>query len=382
MAFFLNDAVNRVNVHSAIQAFAQAGGGVFVIVFLLRGGLSVALTLLAMAAILAVRFILRPLILPLAKRLGMKPLLITGTLVLAVQYPVVATVQGIGMPLVAFCLVAAIGDIFYWPTYNAYFASVGDAEHRGHQIGAREALVAVAGILAPLLGAWALITVGPHPMFAAFGVIQALTVLPLIGAPNVSVKPAAPGGFRAAWLGAILSASDGWFDACFIFVWQIALFFSLSQNYSAYGGAMALAGLVGAVFGMMLGRHIDVGHGVRAVYLCYSVLVGVVLLRSVSVDLPWLAVIANAPSALLGPLLLPASTAFYNLAKASPCPMRFHMATEGGWDLGCIAASVLAAGLIAGGVSLPLVMLLALLPLGLVTLLLRRYYERRAMATA
>jgi MFS transporter, DHA1 family, inner membrane transport protein len=382
MAFFRNDAVNRVNVHSAIQAFAQAGGGVFVIVFLLRGGLSVALTLLAMAAILAVRFILRPLILPLAKRLGMKPLLITGTLVLAVQYPVVATVQGIGMPLVAFCLVAAIGDIFYWPTYNAYFASVGDAEHRGHQIGAREALVAVAGILAPLLGAWALITVGPHPMFAAFGVIQALTVLPLIGAPNVSVKPAAPGGFRAAWLGAILSASDGWFDACFIFVWQIALFFSLSQNYSAYGGAMALAGLVGAVFGMMLGRHIDVGHGVRAVYLCYSVLAGVVLLRSVSMDLPWLAVIANAPSVLLGSLLLPASTAFYNLAKASPCPMRFHMATEGGWDLGCIAASVLAAALIAGGVSLSLVMLLALLPLGLVTLLLRRYYEGRAMATA
>jgi hypothetical protein len=62
--------------------------------------------------------------------------------------------------------------------------------------------------------------------------------------------------------------------------------------------------------------------------------------------------------------------------------MRFHMATEGGWDLGCIAASVLAAGLIAGGVSLPLVMLLALLPLGLVTLLLRRYYKGRAMATA
>jgi DHA1 family inner membrane transport protein len=382
MAFFRNDAVNRVNVHSAIQAFAQAGGGVFVLVFFLRAGLSSQAVLLAMAAILAVRFILRPIILPLAKRWGLKPLLIVGTLILAVTYPLVATVQGIGMPLVAFCLVAAIGDIFYWPTYNAYFASVGDAEHRGHQIGAREALVAVAGILAPLLGAWALITVGPHPMFAAFGVIQALAVLPLIGAPNVSVKPAAPGGFRAAWLGAILSASDGWFDACFIFVWQIALFFSLGQNYSAYGGAMALAGLVGAVFGMMLGRHIDVGHGVRAVYLCYSVLVGVVLLRSVSMDLPWLAVIANAPSALLGPLLLPASTAFYNLAKASPCPMRFHMATEGGWDLGCIAASVLAAGLIAGGVSLPLVMLLALLPLGLVTLLLRRYYEGRAMATA
>ena len=382
MAFFRNDAVNRVNVHSAIQAFAQAGGGVFVLVFFLRAGLSVPAVLLAIAALLSLRFALRPVILPLAKRWGLKPLLIVGTFVLATTYPLVATVQGIGIPLVAFCLVAAIGDIFYWPVYNAYFASVGDAEHRGHQIGAREALVAVAGILAPLLGTWALIALGPHPMFAAFGVVQALAVVPLIGAPNVMVKPVAPGAFRAAWLGAILSASDGWFDASFIFVWQIGLFLSLNQEYSAYGGAMALAGLVGAAFGMFLGRHIDFGHGVRAVFLCYSILAGVVLLRSVSLDLPWLAVIANAPGALLGPLLLPASTAFYNLAKASPCPMRFHMATEGGWDLGCTTACILAAGLITAGVSLPVVMLLALPPLGLVSLLLRRYYAGRAMAMA
>ena len=379
MAFFGNDAVNRVNLHSAVQAFAQAGGGVFVLVFLLRGGLSVAAVLLSMAAILSVRFALRPIILPLAKRWGMKPLLIAGTLMLAIQYPLVATVQGIGIPLVAFCLVAAVGEIFYYPTYNAYFASIGDTEHRGHQIGAREALVAVAGILAPLLGAWALVTFGPHPMFAGFGVIQALAVVPLIGTPNVAVRKTAPGAFRAARLGAILSASDGWFDACFIFVWQIALFFSLSQNYSAYGGAMALAGLVGAVFGLLLGRHIDVGHGVRAVALCYGALAAVVVLRSVSVDVPWLAVIANAPGALLGPLLLPASTAFYNLAKASPCPMRFHMATEGGWDLGCISACLLAAGLVTAGVSLPIVMLVALPALAVAALLLRGYFMSRAM---
>ena len=379
MAFFGNDAVNRVNLHSAVQAFAQAGGGVFVLVFLLRAGLSVPAVLLAMAAIFTVRFVLRPIILPSAKRWGMKPLLIASTIVLAIQYPLVATVQGIGIPLIAFCLVVAIGEIFYYPTYNAYFASIGDPEHRGHQIGAREALVAVAGILAPLLGAWALVTFGPHPMFAGFGLIQMLAVIPLAGAPNVAVKQRATGAFRAARFGAILAACDGWFDACFIFAWQIALFFSLSQNYSAYGGAMALAGVVGAAFGLVLGRRIDVGHGVRAVGLCYGVLAAVIVLRSASVDVPWLAVLANAPGALLGPLLLPAGTAFSNLAKASPCPLRFHMVSEGGWDLGCLSACFFAAGLVTVGVSLPIVMLAGLPALAVAAWLLRGYFVNRAM---
>ena len=57
----------------------------------------------------------------------------------------------------------AVGDVFYWPSYHAYFAALGDAEQRGQQVGAREALAAVVGIGAPLIGAWALVTVGPGP---------------------------------------------------------------------------------------------------------------------------------------------------------------------------------------------------------------------------
>ena len=186
---------------------------------------------------------------------------------MALQYPLLAEVQGVDGALVALCIVSAIGDIFYWPSYHAYFAAIGDAEHRGHQIGAREALVAVVGIVAPLLGAWALVTVGPRWMFAAIGLVQAAAAIPLIGAPDVAVKRQAPGAFRAARLGAVLIAVDGWFDGCFIFVWQIALFVSLGESIAAYGGAMALAGLVGAVCGLLLGRHIDAGHGRRAVLI-------------------------------------------------------------------------------------------------------------------
>ena len=47
MAFLRNSTVNRINVHYGIHAFAQGAGGIFLLVFLLKAGLSVPTTLLA-----------------------------------------------------------------------------------------------------------------------------------------------------------------------------------------------------------------------------------------------------------------------------------------------------------------------------------------------
>ena len=80
----------------------------------------------------------------------------------------------------------------------------------------------------------------------------------------------------------------------YFFVWPIALFVSLHESIPAYGGAMALAGLVGAACGLVLGRYIDTGHGRRVVVIAYGVATLVVILRAASVGSPWLAVTANA----------------------------------------------------------------------------------------
>ena len=355
----------------------QGAGGIFFLVFLLRAGISVPLVLVTMAAVVTGRFILRPAILPLAKRFGIKPLLIAGTLVLAVQYPVLALVDGIGPALAVLIAIAAVGDVFYWPSYHAYFAALGDAEQRGQQVGAREALAAVVGIGAPLLGAWALVTVGPGPTFAAAGLVQALAVLPLIGVANVPVKQAAPGTFRAARLTVALMAIDGWFMAGFFFVWQIALFVTLGGNIPAYGGAMALAGLFGAAGSLLLGRTIDLGHGRRAVTIGYGITVLIIVLRAASLGSPWLAVTANALGALAMPLFVPGiGTAMYNMAKLSPCALRFNMASEGGWDVGCFFGCLAAAAAYHSGLSLS-VGILQGVPACIVSVwLLRRYYGR------
>lgn len=377
MAYLANSAVNRVNVHYAIQAFASAGAGTFLLVYFLRAGLSVAETLLALALIILGRFVSRPLVLPLAKRFGLKTTLIIGTLLLAAQYPVAAWIDGLSVGLVLRCVFSAVGDAFYWTSYHAYFASLGDSEHRGHQISAREAIVAVIGIVAPVVGTWALVTFGPLVTFAAAGVVQALAVLPLLGLPAVAVRAEAPGAFRHALRGARIFAVHGWFTGAYVLVWWIALFVALDKSYASFGGAMTLAAIAGATGGLLLGKGIDAGHGARAVVFVFVGMAAAIFLRGTSLDTPAVAVAANVLGVFAMCFYVPVlMTAVYNLAKASPCALRFNIATESGWDVGCFGVCVVSAALAYNDVPLGVAVLLALPTVFAMGFMLRRHYAR------
>ncbi len=360
MSYFSNDAINRVNLHAAIQALAQGAGGVFFLVFLLKAGVSVPLTLIAQAAIVAGRFAVRPALLPLGKRWGLKPLLIAGTLALAAQYLVLAEVHGPGLVLVVLCVVTAIAEVFYWLSFNATFSAPGDVEHRGQQVSAQVALVAVSGVVAPLVGAWALVTLGARIAFALVACVQVAATIPLLRLPNIPIRRRAVGSFLVAKPGILFSAFDGWFDTYFLLLWRIALFVTLGESFSDYGGAMAIAGLLGAACGLVLGRHVDQGHARRALIIAYGALTLVLLLRAASIGIPRMAIAANALGSVPMILISPTIGVISNLAKASPCPLRFHMGTEAGWDIGCFLACLASAALIASGLSLSTVLLLAL----------------------
>jgi DHA1 family inner membrane transport protein len=375
LAFFRNTTVNLLNLHYGIHALALSGGGAFYVVYLLRAGVPAHGVLAALAAIFAGRFLIRPSILVLGKRVGLKPLVIAGTIFTGLQYPLLAEVHGLGWPLIVLCLVSSVGDTFYWTSYHAYFASLGDAEHRGHQIGAREAAAAVVGIAAPLITGWALAALGPRIAFGATAVVLVVAALPLLMTPNIRIAAEAPGSWRAALPGVLMQATDGWNNAGYNFVWQIALFISLGQSFAAFGGAMAFAAVVGAVSGLLLGRFIDAGHGRRAVWLATGSAALTILARALGYGHPALAVAANAAGALVVALYTPTMmTAVYNQAQRSPCVLRFHIATEGGWDAGAASGCLVAAGLLWAGAPLWAGICLSLLGTACAFPLLRRYY--------
>lgn len=377
MAFFRNRTVNLLNLHYGIHSIALTGGGAFFSAYLLRAGVPVPLVLVSLASIFLGRLVIRPAVVPLAVRYGVRALVIAGTCMSAMQYPLLAFVHGVGPALFALCAMSSLGDTVYWSTYHAYFAALGEGEHRGHHVGAREAIAATVGIISPLLTGVVLVRFGPMIAFGMTGFVLVIGALPLFATPDVRVKSQMPGAFRASLSGIKLFLCDGWIVGTGYFVWQIALFISLGENFLHFGGALALAALVGAVAGMFLGRHIDSGSGVRMTALALGAFAVLIVLRAAALREPLLAVAANAlasiGSCLYAPTLM---TAVYNQAQRAPCTLRFHVATEGGWDVGCASGLLIAAFLIWRGVPFPLVLLLPLIGLSVAFVLLRDHYAR------
>jgi MFS transporter, DHA1 family, inner membrane transport protein len=376
MAYFRNNTINLLNLHYGIHSLALSGGGAFFGVFLLKSGVPAPGVLASLAVILLGRLAIRPSVLVLARRFGLRPLVIAGTLASGLQYPLLAQVHGVGTALFVLCAVSSVGDTFYWTCYHAYFASLGDLEHRGHQIGAREAIAAVVGVVGPLATGWALTSLGPQIALNATAVVLVLAALPILWTPNVAVAARVTGALAASKAGLFLFALDGWFAVPYVFVWDIALFLSLGESFTAFGGAMALSAMVGALSGLVLGRLIDAGHGARAVGIAVAAATLVALLRALSYGNAPFAVIANACGALVTCVYVPAlGTAVYNQAKRAPCALRFHIAAEAGWDIGGASCALIAAGLLAAGVPFGACILLSLPGAGALFLMLRRYYR-------
>jgi hypothetical protein len=142
MAYFRNNTVNLLNLHYGLHSFAASGSGAFFGVFRSRRRRRRSpcrLQGFCSAAFSSARAYSS---LPSA---GVKPLLIAGTIVTSLQYPLLADVDGISVGLfIAQPPQSATRSI---DELSAYFAALGDAGHRGHQVGAREAVAAVVGMI-------------------------------------------------------------------------------------------------------------------------------------------------------------------------------------------------------------------------------------------
>ena len=93
------------------------------------------------------------------------------------------------------------------------------------------------------------------------------------------------------------------------------------------------------------------------------------------------AVVANALGPLGGCLYIPTlMTAVYTQAKRSPCTLRFHVFTEGGWDVGGAGALLTVAVMTALGAPLWAGLIPSVAGVAMIVVMLSRYYARTPAA--
>jgi hypothetical protein len=350
LGHFANPAFNRVYLHVALQAFAGHGGEAFAFVYLLHAGIPAQVVLVCIALMFGSRMIFRTLVLPLVRRVGLRRTLVLATLAEAATFPVLSQITGVGPLLVGYLVLWAFSSSLYWTTYHSYVALIGDNHARGAQASGIEVIGMGMGIVAPAVTGILLTTFSPLVAFGTVGVAMALSAVPVWLGPSPEVADAAGMPMATRWRARLLLFTDGLRSGAFHFTWLIALFLTLGSSFAAFGGAMALSGVVGAVAAVFLGRFIDLGNGLAAVRIGFAALTVAALARVFGYPLPATALAANAAVALAWPLYATAFNArVYTLARQSPCPLRFHVVAEGGWDLGTLLSCLAGAALLQAG---------------------------------
>ena len=282
MTLFANRDLNRLAAHITLHQLAWGICSAFSAVFLLREGLSPAAIFLCLGATIALRFAFRPAVLLSVRTIGLRSTLIVGTFLYGVQSPLLAPVHGLDVALLLYCVVTALAQAFYWTCYHAMFAAIGDAGSRGRQVGWRQLLVGIAGIVGPAMGGILLTVAGPWAAFGAAGVIEFAAIVPLLDVvepPIALIAP--PHAFPFTQRGVLLLGSDGWIFNISAWAWSLIMFRALAARYDAFGGALAAAALAGALSGLVLGRFIDMGHARRATWANAVTLAGTLVAQAV-----------------------------------------------------------------------------------------------------
>jgi MFS transporter, DHA1 family, inner membrane transport protein len=366
VSYFSSRAFNLVYVHAALQAFASYGGEAFAFVYLLKAGISAPVVLLSIALMFGSRLLFRRLVLPLVRRVGLRRALVVAILAEAATYPILSQVTGTGPLLYLYLALWAFSSSLYWTTYHSYVALLGDNHARGKQTSAVEMIGMVMGIVAPAVTGLLLTAFSPLVAFGTVGLAMTLSAVPVLAGPDPCIADQADMPTQTRRAARAILFADGLRSGSFHFTWLIALFLTLGSSYAAFGGAMALTGLAGALAALFLGRAIDLGRGLGAVRIGFVALTAAAAARVFGYPVPVLAVAANVAAALAWPLYATAFNArVYTLARQSPCPLRFHIEAEGGWDMGTCLSCLAASALLQAGFSYHLPLAIGVLACGL-----------------
>lgn len=346
MAHFKNTNINWIYLHSGLQSFASNSGAVFIFAYLLKAGIALPIVFLLIAVSILLRLVLRVAVLPVIIRLGLRKSLLLGTIVDASSYLILGQVHGLSPLLALYIALSSLGTTFYWTCYHASVSRLGDEEHRGAQVSTREAIYAFTGIIGPLFGGLMLTFVGPFAAFAASGLVYLIAALPLFKMGNLAVERYVELEPAEKFFAGGLAFSDGVVASSTNFLWRIVLFKSLGEQFDAFGGALALASVAGAVMGLLVGRQIDLGHGKCSFQIGIAAVAITILAEAIGFGTQGGALFATMLSAMAGPIYISSIMApFYNAGQKSACTLRFNAIAENGFDsgagIGCLIAALL-----------------------------------------
>ena len=376
-----NKSLNMLHLHYFLIRMGEFLTNIFGIVVLFKLGYELYLAFLLWSLMFVFRLFLRPLLLPIMKKIGVFNTVKIGTVLYIFLYPVFYLVSTDSISVLIYVFYFAVTVIFYWLSFHTIYGLIGDNDKRGRQSAVREAYAKVAYVASPVIGGYVLSLYDFFGFFFVGSLFFVLSLLPLslIKKPKEVQKTQTnfKKGFRStSKIGFFTSSSFAFFEAFFVYVWAVVIFFILGEDVFKLGVLFGVVIFLRILIEYLIGRSIDLKSTFKWYYIGFLILSISIILRVFYAHDFISIIIVDAVFALGYSIFIPyESVLIYNSIKNSKHPEWFTLISESGWDIGSILAFSLISVLLLFSVDLRSLMFIGIIGIFTCTITYNRYYK-------
>lgn len=252
--------LNELYASLAIRSFAISLISVFIPIYLLQNGYSLAWTVLFYAIFCFVHSVL---VIPAAKlcgRIGIKHCMLVSVPLLISFYILLNFLSGQIWLLIITAFIMGIHQAVYWTAYHLDLSKITSKKKRGSQISKTIVVKSIFRSLGPIIGGIILTTIGFPFIFILVVILLFVSIIPLFLSEEIHTPKNF--SFRGMLKGqtvkdAIAYVAYGWESGGAAILWPIFIFFSILQSYTALGFVTSLGLAISIIFTLIIGKYAD-----------------------------------------------------------------------------------------------------------------------------
>lgn len=261
--FLQNRELNELYVSIAIRNFAVSMINIFIPIYLLNLGYSLA-TVMVFYAIMAGAHALS--VFPaawIASKHGFKHSIFFSAPFLLVFYIMLYTLTSYGWPLPVIAVFYGMSNAFFWMGYHVDIAKFSDKKHRGKQLSVMEICTQILHVASPAIGGFVLAFSGFHTLFAVVCGLMMVSAIPLFLSKDIH-EPAGV-KFRDVFrrrkirdaLGFIAHGFEGGVAQV---VWPIVIYFTILSSFTTLGFVHSVSLFSSLVVVWLIGKFSDINR--------------------------------------------------------------------------------------------------------------------------
>jgi len=276
-------ALNKIFLTNAIYGLAGSFIGVFIPIYLLKIGFSVADIFRFYLVYAAGTFIFFFLAEKIAQKIGLRKTILLGYPLLLLYFLLIYNIKELAISIYVVAIVDALQTALYWFPLHVWLTNLSSDENRGSELGKFFALSKSICILAPLISSLVVIYLGFKALFIFSGIIYFISTFPILSMPEFPNGAKLRVGnffglfkkYRAFAVTDILEASRGIAEGV---IWPIFVFLSFN-NILSVGYIGTISGIGGVLFTLLIGKHADKAEKKKVMWIGAAILTTIWIIR-------------------------------------------------------------------------------------------------------